>query len=209
MNRKAVNRFIIGLSAFMLCACSSLAGPAPGAKDGHGESTWKQLERGTLKYAYVTWENVSAPFKHYLLIKDGQFLCAVKFTDYWRGGDAHPGTVWSSGEETLLSKYEWNVLAVAGDKVKATSHGGGMARFTAPWGFGHLIFGGGYDNIKCGSREYNWMYPGAVIFTKSPEMKLAPTRWANIDDIRLDDPKLAWYQLDENREQIDIPLSDL
>jgi hypothetical protein len=38
---------------------------------------------------------------------------------------------------------------------------------------------------------------------------LAPTRWTNIADIRIDDPHLVWYSFDPKRKGVRIPSGDL
>ncbi len=191
--------------------CSSAGGNHLVRPEENGESTWSALERSTVQFAHINWANASAPFERYLLIKDGQFLCAVRFINYWRGRDGRAGSFWSSGEETLSSKYEWDLLEASGVEVIVKSHGTGIVKFAAPWGFGHLILGGGYENIKCDGRDFGWQYPDAVDFSQSTQsdMMLAPSRWTRIEDIRLNDPKLVWYSFDEHRKDKEIPVGDL
>ncbi len=95
-----------------------------------------------MNYATITWWGASAPFKCFLLIRDGDFLCAVRFTNFVRGQDARPPSIWTSGDETLTSVYEWHVLARADGAVTSKQHGRGVVQFTAPRGFGRLIIGG-------------------------------------------------------------------
>jgi hypothetical protein len=63
----------------------------------------EEIDESKLKtHALVTWYDVGAPLGRFLLIrrKDSN-LCAIKFTEYHRGNDAKPPTVFSSGEESL------------------------------------------------------------------------------------------------------------
>jgi hypothetical protein len=40
-------------------------------------------------------------------------------------------------------------------------------------------------------------------------MRLAPTRWESVGDIRLDDPRLTWYSFDQKREELRVRLENL
>jgi len=205
------NLFIIIL-AIITPACSSIsAGQDIFGSVEEDSVHWKSLEKGTLRYADINWQNASPPFKRYILISDRQFLCAIRFVNYRRGRDAKPGTFWSSGEETLTSAYEWNVIEQVGSHVKVKESGKATVKFSAPKGFGHLIVVGGYGNVICGKHKFGWRYPDGIVFSQASNsnMRLAPTRWLAISQIRLDDPKLNWYTYDQNRKEVRIPINEL
>ena len=200
---------LIGLSLSLGCS-------AMGDKDiftsmDEDRRSWTSVERSTMTAAYVYWSNASAPLGRYLLIRDGDFLCAVRFLNFRRGRDASEGSVWSSGQETLTSAYEWYELDQVGSAVTVKDQGKSTAKFTAPWGFGHLVLGGGPENVRCGKREFGWHYPANIDFFQRPDSdrKLAPTRWDQISDIRLDDARLVWYSFDPKRRDLRIPLGNL
>lgn len=153
----------------------------------------------------------SAPLRKYLLIRDGDFLCAMRFVNYLRGQDASDGSIFSSGEETLTSAYEWARLEKDGSRVRATKQGKDLVKRTALKGIGRFVIAGGPGNVQCGERRFGWEYPAAVNFSQIPNtgMNLAPTRWDDIKDIRLDDRKLKWYSFEPKREQIRIQLDQL
>jgi hypothetical protein len=173
--------------------------------------SWTAVERSAITSAYVTWSNISPPLGKLLLIEDGEFLCAVRFVNFRRGGDATKGSVFSSGQETLTSAYEWYELERAGSTVKVKDQGKATVRFTAPWGLGHMVVGGGYGNVRCGQREFGWRYPSAIDFSQASDSRrrLAPTRWEKVGDVRLDDPRLTWYSFAPKRQDLRIPLSQL
>jgi len=205
------NLFIITL-AIMTPACSSISyGRDIFSSADEDSANWKSLEKATLRYADINWENASSPFQRYILISDTQFLCAIRFVNYRRGNDAKPGSFWSSGEETLTSAYEWNVIEKVGNHVKVKASGKATVKFSAPKGFGHLIVAGGYGNVICGKHKFGWRYPDGIVFSQAPNsrMRLAPTRWLAIHQIRLDDPNLNWYTFDQNRKEIRIPINKL
>ncbi len=211
MNLSTTARAIVGLLSCFLAGCSATASKDIFQPNGTEGKTWTALERSTLASAQVGWANASAPFKRYLIIDDGEFLCAVRFVNYLRGQDADSGSLWSSGEETLTSAYEWNVLQRMGEKVQIMGQGKDIVRRTALSGVGRLVISGGYGNIKCGNRKFGWQYPAGINFSQSPtsKMRLSPTRWEKIEDIRLDDPRLVWYSFDQNRKQIFISVANL
>jgi hypothetical protein len=172
-----------------------------------GRRTWTEFERASVNHASITWWGSSAPFKCFLLIQDGDALCAIRFTNFVRGQDARPPSIWTSGDETLTSVYEWHVLARTDGKVTSKRHGQAIAQFTAPRGFGHLIVAGGYDNVQCGDKQYNWIYPDAVHFPSGPNspMRMAPTKWTEVSQIQVDDPSLKWFAADKSRADVRIP----
>jgi len=204
----------IQLTIFSMClfvGCSGVGGKDFFQPTENVERTWTSLERSTVSAAHINWSNASAPFNKYLLIRDGEFLCALRFINYVRGQNARPGSFWSSGEETLTAAYEWNLLRSVDGKLSTVDHGNDIVQFTAPKGFGHLIVGGGYGNVKCGDRKLGWQYPNGINFSQesSPNRRLAPTRWDRISDIKVDDAKLLWYSFDPKRKSITVRIDDL
>src|SRR5919197_343502 len=65
------------------------------------------LPSDSTQFAWVYWHQVAAPFGRFLLIRGAKGQCAVRFTEYQRGHDAKPPTVFSSGEESHDARYEW------------------------------------------------------------------------------------------------------
>ena len=153
------------------------------------------LERATVSSGRVGWSSASPPLRKYLLISDGEFLCAIRFVNYVRGQDASEGSIFSSGGETLTSAYEWARLERDGNRVRVTKEGKDVVKRTPLKGIGRFVIAGGPGSVQCGERTFGWEYPAAVNFSQAPNsaMALAPTRWEAIQDIRLDDAKLKWY----------------
>ena len=197
-------------SVVLSCATSSAEGDIFQSVD-QDSKRWTPIETRTLRFARIGWHNASAPFQKYLLIKDGDFLCAVRFVNFRRGSDKSDGSIWSSGDETLISAYEWYVFEQDSSRVRVKDSGKATVKSTALKGIGRFVVSGGAENIRCGHRKFGWDYPSGINFSQVPgsNMKLAPTRWASTEDIRLDDPKLAWYSFDGKREEARIPLENL
>jgi hypothetical protein len=204
-------RRIIAFLLYFCVGCSAMAAKNVFEATEEVKGTWTTIERSTLNQAHVSWMNASAPFNRYLLIKDGEFLCAVRFVNFLRGRDARSPSFWSSGEETLTAAYEWDVLAPKGDGVGAAESGKDTVKFSAPTGLGHLVMGGGYENVRCGSRKFGWQYPNSINFSQAPgsEMRLAPTGWDRVDQIKINAPTLVWYSFDTKRKPSAIPADDL
>ena len=197
-------------SVVLSCAISSAEGDIFQSVD-QDSKRWMPIETRTLRSARIGWHSASAPFQKFLLIKDGDFLCAVRFVNFRRGGDKTDGSIWSSGDETLTSAYEWKVLESDGKGVRVRNAGKATAKSAALKGIGRFVVAGGAENIRCGDRTFGWDYPSGINFSQVPgsNMRLAPTRWDSTEDIRLDDPKLNWYSFDQKREEVRIPLENL
>jgi hypothetical protein len=202
---------IVGIVGSFAIGCSAIADKDLFQSNVDTERTWTSLERATLTLGRVGWSSASPAFKRFLLIRDGDFLCAIRFVNYLRGQDASAGSVFSSGDETLTSAYEWYVLEKDGDRFRPAKQGKDTVKRTPLTGIGRLVLAGGSGNVKCGERKFGWEYPAGINFSQVPktEMKLAPTRWEDIKDIGLDDPKLKWYSFDPKREQVRIPIGEL
>ena len=192
-------------------SCASSSGEDIFQSSEKDSAKWMPLETSTLKFAWVGWSSAYAPFKRLLLIRDGEFLCAVRFVNYRRGGDRTAGSVWSSGDETLIGAYEWYLLEQNNERARVKSSGKATVKSTALSGIGRFVIAGGPENIRCGDRKFGWNYPSGISFSQVPgsDMKLAPTRWESADDIKLDDPKLTWYSFDQKRQELRIRLEDL
>jgi hypothetical protein len=174
----------------------------------------QEIDETKLKtYAAVTWFDVAAPFGNFILIRKGASLCALRFTEYHRGNDAKPPTVWSSNEESLDAKYECFCQS-----EKSVGFGRatlGQVNQRALWGIGRLAFGGGEQHVRCGSFKLAWMYPIRVSFhpkgTRLGDhgIELAPTRWSAIHEVNVSDSRLRWFRLAERRKETYIPIEDL
>jgi hypothetical protein len=202
---------LVAVLVTLTLSCASSSGEDIFQSSEKDSAKWMPLETSTLRFARIGWSNASAPFKRILLIRDGEFLCAVRFVNFRRGGDKTTGSVWSSGDETLISAYEWYVLEHNNERARVKSSGKATVKSTALSGIGRFVIAGGSENIRCGERKFGWDYPSGISFSQVPgsDMKLAPTRWESAEDIKLDDPKLTWYPFDQKREPLRIRLENL
>jgi hypothetical protein len=167
-----------------------------------------ERERHAQNEVFIAKSVVSVPIGRFLLIRRGDGICAVRFTKMYRGGDAHPPSIFSTGEESLYADYDWyySHLVNADFTSVDTRSGHETASEKAPVGIGRFAFG-------WGSLMIEWSYPNIVAF-KFPvnppkDYELAPTKWQEIQEVNLNDPHLIWYAYDEKREAKYIPIDKL
>lgn len=204
-------KFTLVIALLVCGGCATVAGQDIFQSINKDQHAWTPQEWAMLKSGYVNWHNAAAPLNKYVLISEGDFLCGIRFVNFRRGQDKTEGSVWSSGDETLSSAYEWHAFARDGARVRIVEHGSGVAQRTALRGFGRFVIAGGHENIQCGNRQFGWLYPAGIVFSQVPnsERKIALTRWEQASDIDLNDPKLVWYSFDQKRESKRIPLGQL
>jgi hypothetical protein len=173
-------------------------------------------EKLALTHAKIDWHQVSAPFGRFLLIRKGSSTCAVRFTEFHRGNNSKPPTLFSSGDESHHAEYDWYWQADgSGDFRKQNVQSGHAKLIQKPLlGIGSFAFQTGIVHVRCGPFKLLWHYPVAVSFDVRGECsdertELAPTVWKNIVDITGDDSRTRWYRCDETRESLLIPLDEL
>jgi hypothetical protein len=166
--------------------------------------------------AIVYWGGVAAPIGRFLLIPKDTAMCAVLFKNFRRGGDAQPGTSFNTGEEHLYADYDWYFQNDgSGDFAKETvKKGHDKVAYGPLVGIGRLAFQTTNQKISCESIKLNWTYPDIVQFFRGSKVvgtgiELAPTPWSSISKVNGNDPDIKWFQTDQNRAPIIIPVSDL
>jgi hypothetical protein len=173
-------------------------------------------EKRTRTHARVDWHQVGAPFGRFLLIRKGTSTCAVRFTEFHRGNNAKPPTLFSSGDESHHAEYDWYWQADgSGDFRKPNVQSGHAKLIQKPLlGIGSFAFQTGKVHVRCGPFKLLWHYPVAVSFDVRGECsdqrtELAPTALKNIGDITGNNPDTRWYKCDQTRKSLLIPLDEL
>jgi len=168
------------------------------------------------QFARVDWHQVAAPFGRFLLIRGAKGQCAVRFTEYQRGHDAKPPTVFSSGEESHYASYEWSYQADGtGDFTnRNATRGTGRVSSGAVRGIGRFGFQSGDPYLICGPLRTLWLRPSSVSFSEgvlcqASAYHLSPTGWQDISKVSANDARLQWFQCDEKRSSYRIPLGEL
>jgi hypothetical protein len=166
--------------------------------------------------ARVDWHQVGAPLGKFLLMRGDKGLCAIRFLDYQRGQDAQPPTVFNSGEESHVARYEWLYQGdgsgdITKDNVK---RGKGRVSSGPLKGIGRLASQSGDPYVKCGPFVSYWLPPTSVSFSSSiscsrARYELAPTKWDEMSQVDIRDPRLKWFRCDENRKSFRITSEEL
>lgn len=182
---------------------------------GDANDTYSEAEKIAKHSAYVTYASVGVPLGYLLLIRKENDMCAIRFTEYHRGRDARPPTVTNTGEETLYAEYDWYYKSSKNAKFIDDDQNSGHAKLERKQltGIGRFSFQSGNTIVRCGPFKLQWYYPNGVGFHSKPTpseegIEIAPTRWRNIEDIKLTDAKLKWYRYDkeEKRPAMHLPV---
>lgn len=150
---------------------------------------------------------VTIPVGRILLVRKGTQYCAIKFTEFWTG----------KTEEDVYARYESYYQGDAsGDFArKNVQFKKEKLSFPKPRGIGRLAFSFGNKNIQCGPINLSWSGKGSVYFHRDGQaegdygIELAPTKWTDISQINVFDPRLKWYKYDEKRPRVNIPVDRL
>lgn len=159
----------------------------------------------------VTSMAVLPPMGTFLLARQKKTVCAIKFTEMWRGNDATGSNALHSGEESFRSRY---VKYLGGrtsgtwiiDPVKKS----GDSELTQGRlvGLGRLAFGTGKTRIDCGPFKLFWTAPAHVYFSSGkPSLlqdqgtEIALTKWTEIEQVDPNDPALLWLRYDKDRQE--------
>lgn len=213
MKNKNIPTFLLPAAAAIILL-GGLLTPA------HGETYSKE-------YAVITYSSATSPIGYFLLVRKGNSACAIRFTDYestngtygssFLGGfsDADPNT--GNNEQTELRAY------VEYDYFNQNDGSGNFQKENVSIGHAKLTRGSYRSTIsaqrkasliRCGSLELHWSVPTTIAFFQGikPQdegIELAPTKWRDVADININDPKIIWYHFDETRMQIAMPIEDL
>ena len=169
--------------------------------------------------ALLTWDAVGAPLGRFLLVRKDKdkAVCAVRFTKAQRGHDEKPATIFNSGDESFSAEYDWYFQGDgSGDFTQPNVMSGhGRLAQGALKGIGRMAFQTGQVRVTCGTFDrLFWLPAGRIGFFEGAHrgnygIELAPTKWAEIKEVNVLDPRLKWYRYDENRDPVYIPLDNL
>lgn len=173
-------------------------------------------ERFVKTHARIDWHQVVTPFPKILLIRQGNRFGAIRFTQFHRGNDAKPPTIFTEGKASEYAEYDWYYQGDgSGDFTRPNVESGHRKLVDRPLrGIGCLAFQTGTVHVKCGDFKLFWLYPTSVSFSsetacRDTSVELAPTRWDRIEDVLAHDPKITWYRCDEQRKSFLIPVEEL
>lgn|SRR3989338_3527747 len=150
---------------------------------------------------------VRVPLGRISLVRKNKEYCAVIFTGFWTG----------KTEEDWYATYE---SYYQGDKTGDFSNRNVQFRkeklsSPKPRGIGRFAFSFGNRDVLCGSVTLEWTGKGWLYFYGSNQkegdygIELAPTKWTDISQVNILDPRLRWYRYDQERKRVNIPIDQL
>jgi hypothetical protein len=164
--------------------------------------------------AVVGYGWFDAPLERILLIRRGEDLCAVRFTEFHQG-EFYPRRWYRMDGHSLHAEYDWFVPAPGtgqfSDDKEQTGHAK-VERYPRT-GLGAYAWVPGDWRVECGPFELSWTYPtGVEVYEerkRSSGLEFGPTAWRSPSEINLQHPRLKWYGYEESRKTFLIPLAEL
>ncbi len=155
---------------------------------------------------------IRVPIGEFCLVRKDSEYCAVKFLDVWWTSERP----WENEYAIYESYYQGDK---SGDLLKENvqywkEESGSSKRWGAWWFPGHG-FQLGSSEVRCGPIRLSWSGAGFIYFNKKGQrygdygIELAPSKWSDISEVNVFDPRLKWYRYDESRKQINIPIDQL
>jgi hypothetical protein len=150
---------------------------------------------------------VKVPIEYILLVRRNEEYCAIKFTKFWIG----------KTQEDEYAKYEafYQFDKTGNFTNKNIKIEKGELSRPRLRGIGRFSFSFGNTDIRCGTFKLFWSGKGWVYFFNSNQkqgdygIELAPTKWTDISQVNVFDPRLKWFRHDENRKRVNIPVDQL
>jgi hypothetical protein len=149
---------------------------------------------------------IEMPIGRIFLIRKDNTYGAIKFIKSWTG--------WT--KDDLYTTYDsWFQDDGSGDFSKKNVKFENRNASITLWGIGRLSFNLGDSEVHCGMFKLSWGYKYLVeFFGQSPctsdcGVEIAPTKWKDIKEINVLDPRLKWYKYDKDRLRMDIPVETL
>lgn len=166
---------------------------------------------------HIAEVGIVMPLGKILLVRTSSEYCAVKFTKFWSENTSEVSTLFVAAGSDEYAIYE---SYYQGDKTgdfskKNIQFKKEKLSFPKPRGIGRLAFSFGNKEVKCGFIKLLWSGKGSVHFYKEGQdqgdygIELAPTKWTNISEVNVFDPRLKWYRYDEYRKRENIPIDKL
>ncbi len=157
------------------------------------------------------------PLGNILLARKDSEYVAIKFTKFWAENTTEVGTVFVSAGSDLYALYEsYCQVDKTGDFSKSNVQvKKDKLSNTKPRGIGRFALSFGRDEIECGNIKLLWSGEGSVHFYHRGQpmgdygVELSPTKWMDISQVNVFDPRLKWYKFDTDgtRRRVNIPIN--
>jgi hypothetical protein len=162
--------------------------------------------------ALVGSMSVSAPLERFLLVSKGRAVCALRFTNYNFFASAGSGPVVSK----VSAEYDYFFQNDGSGDFKKSNVETGHLKVGGSYVGINTTLGGGATStsVMCGSLELTWDGYVGVKFFQGTEpqdegIKLAPTKWQDVNKIDLNDIGFTWYHYDKTRKTFTIPVDNI
>jgi hypothetical protein len=172
-----------------------------------GESQVKSKDLFESNDVKIRPNAISVPMGRIILIRKASEYGAVKFIDFWMG-------------KTIQDEYGKYESYYQGDGTGDFSKKNvllrkGKVSMLRPIGWGGLHCARGSPEFRCGPFKLAWSGKNWVYFFHWGQdqgdygIELAPTKWTDISQVNVFDPRLKWYRYDEKRKDMYIPIDHL
>ena len=156
----------------------------------------------TQKTVLVGSVSVSVPAGRFLLVRNGNDACAVRFTSF------------DGREETAYhGEYDWYFQSDGTGNFTKPSLKAGHGKITVY--LGRILWAFSAHHVLCGPFRLLWDYPTHLGFawttTREADVgnEIAPTKWTDISEVNIHDPRLKWYRRVDAKREIRIPIDKL
>lgn len=156
---------------------------------------------------------IGIPLGRILLIRKSSDYCAVRFTQCWTGKTDYEQ---HAEYESYYQGDKTGEFGKSNVKYRKEEVYYKKPSFSI---FGHPISVGDKRDIQCGPIELWWSGLNCItaVYFNRHDLKqgdyygieLAPTKWSNISEVNVFDPRLKWYRYDDNRKRVNIPIDRL
>jgi hypothetical protein len=153
-------------------------------------------------------DGMMMPVERLILVRKGTDYCSIKFTRFWTGqtADDHYAEYLSYFQDDRSGDFTRSNVHLRKDELES--------RKTRRAIFGHSAYAGD-RNIRCGFIKLRWSGEGTVYFYSLGQKEgdygyeLAPTKWTDIKEVNVFDPRLKWFKYDRSRKSVNIPVDAL
>ncbi len=88
-----------------------------------GDTTLEEADDKAYSFAYISATAVKAPVNRFLILRENNSLCAIKFISFHRGHDAKPASLFHTGMESLFGEYKWYYSNTSDDRFIESESG--------------------------------------------------------------------------------------
>jgi hypothetical protein len=161
----------------------------------------------------ISGTGVRVPLGRFNLLRKGEGFCAVKFTRIWDGANK---AEWFAAYE---SYYQTNGTGdFTASNVQVTT--GEVSHLAPIPTCGGHYWPRGDPDVRCGPMKVFWGAGSSLHFFESKDIdrieqersrgfELAPTKWADIREVDVFDPRLRWYGYGQVKKTIYVPVDEL